>query len=183
MYVDVVTQAILQLKPLVDHAVASVFLRDPITKGSGLTPSATTAQLNPLRDSVTLAGLVAPVGGNQALSGEFVRVADAVAPTVGVPTTAAPFSFSYNARTDNFAAANAYYQCDRFFRMVRDLGFPLASYFDGTTFPVQVDHRGFGGNVVNARCPGDATGDGIGTLEFALADLSDTGNPLSIAAN
>jgi hypothetical protein len=183
MYVDVATQAILQLKPLVDHAVANVFLRDPITKGSGLTPSATNVQLNLLRDSVTLPGLVAPVGGSQALSGEFVRVADAVAPAVGVPTTAAPFNFSYNARTDNFAAANAYYQCDRFFRMVRDLGFPLASYFDGTTFPVQVDHRGFGGNVVNARCPGDGTGDGIGTLEFALADLSDTGNPLGIAAD
>ena len=51
LYLDVASRAILQLKPLVDHASAAVFLRDPITKGSGLAPSATTLQLNPLRDA------------------------------------------------------------------------------------------------------------------------------------
>ena len=51
-YIDVETMGILQLKPLVDHVTAGVFLRDPITKGSGLAPSATNVQLNPLRDSV-----------------------------------------------------------------------------------------------------------------------------------
>jgi zinc metalloprotease ZmpB len=183
MYIDVITRGVLQLKPLVDHAVADVFLRDPITKGSGLTPAATSAQLNPLRDPVTLAGLVAPVAGTQALAGDLVRVVDAVAPAVPVPTAGAPYNFIYDSRTDNFAAANAYFQCDRFFRLVRDLGFALPAYFDGTSFPVQVDHRGFGGLAINARCPGDATGDGIGTLEFALADLSDTSHPLGIAAD
>jgi zinc metalloprotease ZmpB len=183
MYVDVATLAILQLKPLVDHVSAGVFLQDPITKGSGMTPAATTAQLNPLRDSVSLAGLVPPVSGTQALTGNYVSVVDAVAPTVPVPTTTMPFSFGYDARTNNFAAANAYYHCDRFFRLVNDIGFPVPAYFDGTSFPVSVDHRGFSGNTINARCPGNATGNGIGTLEFALADLSDTANPLGIAAD
>ena len=183
MYIDVATLAILKLEPLVDHANAAVFLRDPITKGSGLAPSATSVQLNPLRDSVTLPGLVAPSGGTQALSGEFVRVIDAVAPTVAVPTTGAPYNFSYDTRSNDFAAANTYFQCDRFFRMVRDLGFDVPSYFDGTSFPVSADHRGFGGNVINARCPGNAVGNGIGTVEFALADLTDTANPMGIAAD
>jgi hypothetical protein len=167
----------------VDHATANVFLRDPITKGSAATPASGNAVLNPLRDMVTLPGLSAPSGGTQALTGEFVTVVDAVSPAVGVPSEGMPFNFLYEVRTNNFAAANAYYQCDRFFRMVRDLGFDIPTYFDGTVFPVQVDHRGFGGNVINARCPGDAQGDGIGTLEFALADLSDVANPVGIATD
>ncbi|HKP56512.1 MAG TPA: hypothetical protein VJV78_07330, partial [Polyangiales bacterium] len=40
MYVDASTLAILKLRALVDHATASVFLRDPITKGSGVLASA-----------------------------------------------------------------------------------------------------------------------------------------------
>jgi len=182
-YMDITTNAILQLKPLVDHVTAAVFLRDPITKGSGLAASSTSALLNPLRDSVGLSGLVAPVAGTQALTGEFVTVVDDVAPAVAVPTTASPFNFTYDARTNDFAAANTYFQCDRFFRTVRDIGFAIPTYFDGTTFPVHADHRGFGGNVINARCPGNGTGNGIGTLEFALADLGDTANPISIAAD
>src|SRR4051794_540107 len=184
-YIDVTTMAILALRPLVDHATAGVFLRDPITKGSGIPPSGTNAQLNPLRDSISLSGLVAPSGGSQHLTGEFVTVVDAVLPTVPVPSPGSPYSFTYNARTNDFAAANAYFQVDRFFRMVRDLGLDVASYFDGTTFPVQADHRGFGGSglTINARCPGNAIGNGIGTVEFALADLTDTANPRGIAAD
>lgn len=182
-YIDITTNAVLQLKPLTDHATASVFVSDPITKGSGVAPSATNAQLNTLRDPVTLPGLVPPSSGAQSLAGEFVMLVDDVLPTVAVPTTNSPFDFTYDARTNNFAAANAYFHCDRFFRMVRDLGFDVATYFDGTTFPVRVDHRGFNGNFVNARCPGNATGNGIGTIEFALADLSDTANPLGISAD
>jgi len=182
-YIELETNAILQLKPLVDHVAGTVFLRDPITKGTGLAPNATNAQLNPLRDPVTLVGLNPAQAGTQALIGEFINVVDAVSPASPVPTTTAPYNFSFDVRTDNFGATNTYYQCDRFFRMVRDIGFPIATYFDGTTFPVRADHRGFGGNTVNARCPGNAFGNGIGTLEFALADLTDTGNPMSIAAD
>ncbi|HKP55162.1 MAG TPA: hypothetical protein VJV78_00500, partial [Polyangiales bacterium] len=145
--------------------------------------SATSAELNALRDPVSLHGLSAPVGGTQSLVGEFVTVVDSTLPSIAVPTTAMPYVFGYDARSDNFAAANTYFQCDRFFRMVRDLGFTIATYFDGTAFPVAADHRGFGGNTINARCPGNAVGNGIGTLEFALADLSDVANPIGIAAD
>ncbi|NUP10127.1 MAG: hypothetical protein HOW73_29100 [Polyangiaceae bacterium] len=184
-YVDIASGAVLQLRPLVDHAMGTVFLRDPITKGSGQPSSASNLLLNPLRDSVALQGLTAPVSGSQALTGEFVTVVDAVLPTVPVPATTSPFNFSFDARTNDFAATNTYFQCDRFFRLVRDLGFNVATYFNGTTFPVRADHRGFGGSgtTINARCPGNGTGVGIGTLEFALADLSDTANPMSIAAD
>ncbi len=44
--------------------------------------------------------------------------------------------FVYGSRTNNFAAVNAYYHVDRFFELVEDLGFPLPSYFGGTTFPM-----------------------------------------------
>jgi hypothetical protein len=111
-----------------------------------------------------------------------VRLFDNLPPLVVAPTTITPFNFGYVSRTNNFAAANAYYHCNRFFRMVSDLGFNIASYFNGTAFPVPVDHRGLG-NVINANCPGDATGDGIGQVNFALADTGDLANPISIAAD
>ena len=183
MYVDVATLGVLQLVALVDHAFASVFLRDPITKGTGVAPSAGSAQLNPLRDGVTLQGLLPPSGGTQSLRGEYVQIVDAVLPSIPPPVEPEPFAFGFDARTDDFAAANAYFQCDRFFRLVDALGFELAEYFDGTAFPVLADHRGFGANTINARCPGNTLGNGIGTLEFALADLTDTEHPLGIAAD
>ena len=64
-------------------------------------------------------------------------------------------------RTDDFAAVNAYYHCDRFFRTVRDIGFNIPSYFDGTSFPVPVDHHALG-NVINAQCRGNTLSNGIG---------------------
>ena len=65
---------------------------------------------------------------------------------------------TYVSRTDDFAAVNAYYHCDRFFRMVQDTGFNIASYFNGTSFPVPVDHHALG-NVINAQCRGKSRGD------------------------
>ena len=52
-------------------------------------------------------------------------------------------------RTDNFAAVNAYYHADRFFRLAREMGFDLNVYFGGTLFPTAVDHRGTLYNHVN----------------------------------
>jgi hypothetical protein len=116
------------------------------------------------------------------LTGSFVFLTDKTAPSPVLPTKPNPFNFAYVSRTDDFAAVNAYYHCDRFFRLVRDLGFNIPTYFDGTAFPVPVDHRGLG-NAVNAQCPGDNLGDGIGFVQFALADGTNTGNPMSIAAD
>jgi hypothetical protein len=54
--------------------------------------------------------------------------------------------------------------------MVGEMGFPTTgpgAYFDGTTFPVPVDHRGFC-DCVNACAPGNALGDGSGGFHFGL---------------
>jgi hypothetical protein len=183
-FIDVESGAVLYLRALIDGATALVFDRDPITKTGNVAnlPNAAAAVLNLQRDNVTLTNLAAPVGGTQALRGTYVRLFDNLAPVVAAPTRIAPFDFAYVSRTNDFAAANAYYHCNRFFQMVSDLGFNIATYFNGTTFPVPVDHRGLG-NVVNANCPGDALGDGIGQVNFALADTGDVANPISIGAD
>jgi hypothetical protein len=186
--VEVETNAVLYLRALTSNVNGLVFTADPVTVSGNAanSPAATAATLNPLRTSVALPGLTAPApGANQALTGGFVQISDFELATAAPPTEAPGTDFSYGTRTNNFAAVNAYYLCDRFFRLVEDLGFPLSTYFDGTTFPVPVDHRGrFGtlnGIERNASCSGD--GDGIANVDFELADLTDTANPMGIAAD
>ena len=186
--VDVVTSNVLYLRALVDNVDGLVFTADPFTQGSAAAdPSSNNATLNPLRTSVVLPGLDAPVAGIQSLSGEFVAITDNETPDIDPPTEATGNDFDYNARTDNFAAVNCYYHCDAFFRLVEDMGFPVRTYFDGTTFPVTIDHRGrflsSDGIEINASCGGNSVGNGIGEPDFELADLSDTNNPLGIAAD
>ncbi|HEX7979681.1 MAG TPA: hypothetical protein VF461_13825 [Gemmatimonadaceae bacterium] len=182
-FVEPDSLAVLYLRALVDGLVtALVFDRDPITKTGLLTtvPSASNVVLDPLRDSVALVDL--SLSPTQKLIGTFVQLADVSAPSTTFPVTTSPFNFAYDARTDNFAAVNAYYHCDRFFRLVRDLGFTISSYFDGTSFPVRVDPHALG-NVVNAQCQGNALGNGIGPVVFSLADTTNTANPIGIAAD
>ncbi|HEX7758878.1 MAG TPA: hypothetical protein VF459_05225 [Caulobacteraceae bacterium] len=176
--------AVLYLRALVDGVTGLVFDRDPITKTGNLAdlPNAAGAVLDALRDNVALADLVPPVSGHQALTGSFVQLFDVSAPTVASPTTVLPFNFAFASRTNDFAATNAYYHCDRFFRFVRDQGFNIPTYFDGTAFPVHVDHRALG-NVINAQCQGNALSNGIGAVVFALADTGDTTNPIGISAD
>ena len=85
-----------------------------------------------------------PAGARSQSSSDrgFVQISDFELATVAPPTEPAGTDFNYDSRTNDFAAVNAYYHCDRFFRLVEELGFPIRSYFDGTTFPVPVDHRG-----------------------------------------
>ncbi|MCX6877961.1 MAG: hypothetical protein NTW21_29720 [Verrucomicrobia bacterium] len=188
MLVEVETNVVLYLRVLTSNVNGLVFVADPITAtgDAANSPAATAATLNPLRSSVTLLGLTAPApGSNQALTGSFVQVSDFELATAASPTEAPGTDFNYATRTNNFAAVNAYYLCDRFFRLVEDLGFPISTYFDGTTFPVPVDHRGrfqtTDGIERNASCSGD--GDGIANVDFELADLTDTANPMGIAAD
>lgn len=183
-FVEVETGTILLLRALVDGATALVFERDPITKtGSNANlPSATAAILDLQRDSVILANLDPPTSGVQSLSGAYVQLAEMTAPVVAAPTEVTPFNFLYGSRTNNFAAANAYHNCDRFFRMVNDLGFNVPGYFSGTAFPIPVDHRGDGNNV-NAQCYGNSFNNGIGFIQYALANTVDLVNPISIAAD
>jgi len=184
--IDVTTGAVLHLLAFVDDVKALVFEEDPITTApSGPLPSAASALLNPKRAKVSLLDLNPPSGGTQALQGSIVKVGDVELPTVVPPTEPTGVDFDFDARTNDFAAANAYYHCDRFFRLVKSMGFNLASYFGPTPFPSAVDHRGFGGtgNVINAHCLGLPGGTGISLTAFALADLGDLVHPIGIACD
>ena len=185
MLVDVETDTILYLRALTSGVSGSVFIHDPITSTgtSTNTPDQGNAVLNPHRDSVVLENLDPPSGGTQSLQGSLVSLVNIESPNESPPTQPAGNDFDYDARTNEFAAVNAYYHNDRFFRLVADLGFTLtgaSGYFDGTSFPVEVDHRGLG-NAVNAHCIGD--GDGIDHTCYALADAGDTANPIGIATD
>lgn len=185
MLVEVETNTILYLRALTSGVSGQVFTYDPITRTgtASNTPNQGNAVLNPLRDNVLLANLNGPVAGTQFLSGTWAALAETSAPVIAAPTRPAGLNFDYNVRTNEFAAVNAYYHVDRFFQLVAGLGFPLAGvggYFDGTAFPVEVDHRGLG-NAINAQCIGD--GDGIDFTQYALADATDTANPIGIATD
>ncbi|MGM0668350.1 MAG: hypothetical protein ACQET1_01450, partial [Gemmatimonadota bacterium] len=159
-----------------------VFHDDPISASGNAAndPSSNSATLNPFRDDVVLPNLDAPVGGTQSLSGGWVALSDEESPTVEGPTEPTGTDFDYDARTNDFAGVNAYYHANRFFDLVEDLGFTISTYFGGTTFPVPVDHRGLG-TAINAHCVG--TGSGIDHLCYALADTSNTTNPIGIATD
>ena len=182
------TLLVLYLRAFVDDVNGQVFLIDPITTNGGPAPSAASVALNPVRTSVTLPGLTASTP--QALVGSIVKLSDAELPAVAAPTLPVASDFNFDARTNQFAAVNAYYHCDRFFRLMQDLGFTLSGFFgSGTAFPSVVDHRGLGsataasGNVVNAHCVGTSGGLGIKQTTFALADTADTAHPIGIACD
>lgn len=198
--IEPMTGAVLRLRALVAHVDAQVFAIDPVSASGDAThsPSASEATLNADRTTVTLLGLAAPSGGNQALSGEFVTVSDAYVPNITPPDEPVGTNFAYDSRTNEFAAASAYHHCDYCFRLVDGMGFNGggSAYFDGTAFPVPVDHRGsadfdgiFGGptdnngDQVNAQSLGNTTSDGQGLLNFFLADTTNTAEPLGIAAD
>ena len=186
---EVETNAVLWLRALIAGVNGLVFTYDPITSTGVLTNTADqpNATLDPLRDDVTLEDLDGPVAGTQSLAGTNVVVSDDDAPAVAPPTEATGTDFDYQARTDDFAAVNAYYHANTFFAVVEDLGFDRGAYFDGTSFPVHVDHRASisdaGGLEINAFCAGDAQGDGIGLVGYCLSHLADTTNPLGRAVD
>jgi zinc metalloprotease ZmpB len=186
--IDVTTGAVLHLQAFVDNVNGLVFVADPIsTAPSGPPPSATNAALNAKRTSVVLQGLNAPVNNVQALRGSLATVSDVELPTIAPPTEPSGTDFDFDARTNNFAAVNAYNNVDRFFRLVQGMGFSLASYFGVTPFPSVTDHRGaintVDGIEINAHCLGTAGGAGILQTTFALADLGDTAHPMGIACD
>jgi hypothetical protein len=187
--IEVETLSVLLLTPFVDSITGMVFQSDPVTIAGGPMPNASSPVLNPVRSTVALAGLVPPVNGAQALSGENVVLAEIETPVVAAPQINIGMSFDFDARTNDFAAVNAYYNCDRFYRVLEDLGFNRTSYLPGTTFPSPVDHRGHiadthpQGDEINAHCVGTAGGTGIAYTSFALADLGDLVNPLGLACD
>lgn len=173
MYVEPETGSILHFAFLYAHVDGLVYERDPITEaGSGPTPSSSPSVLNGFRDSVTLPGLTS--SSPQELEGEYVKVEDVEDPTVAPPTSTG--DFDYSVPSDDFSAVGAYYHSDAAFRMVEDFGFTMSDYFDGTSFPVPVDHRGMAsskcenGNCVNASAPGASSGAGSDGFRYALAE-------------
>ncbi len=153
--IDITTDDILYLRAMSSNVSGFIFNSDPLTM-SGNPANSTTAtdiQLNPLRTFVTLQGLVAPVLGVQSLKGNFVEVKEIELPVITPPTQPVGVHFNYNVRTNEFSAVNAYYNNDRFFRLVTGMGFP-STYWGTTVFPLPVDHRGLG-NIVNAHCIGN----------------------------
>jgi len=89
-------------------------------------------------------------------------------------------NFIYDADTDNFSAVNAYHHVDQSIRLVVDYGFPLSTIFDGTTFPVKVDHRDASKGEVQALGYGNATHTGSDGFGFNLAK---SGCPVGIATD
>ena len=178
--IEVETNSVLYLRAMTSQLTGLVFNSDPytMTGSTAYAPTATDAVLNAIRSPVTLQGLNAPVGGIQKLEGNFVKITEIKTPVLTAPTQPTGVNFNYNVRTNEFAAVNAYYHNDRFFRFVTSLGFP-STYWGTTVFPVPIDHRGLG-NAVNAHCVGNGS-KGIGHACYALADGTAGATPIGIA--
>jgi zinc metalloprotease ZmpB len=174
-FVEPESRAVLYLRALTSSATCAVFETDPIAKtGVVMTAASPLATLHTARTAgLNMQNLNPPSGGSQALSGTRTNVQDIFAPNTPPPATAAPFNFEYAADQPDFAASNAYYHTDSMYRLVEGMGFNLASYFNGTTFPVPVDHAGMG-NSVNAQAPGNAAGNGIGRFLYGLVQSGQT---------
>jgi len=178
--VDVETNAVLFVRALSSGVMGNVFSYDPVTSTGVATNTAdrSNAILNPNRTLVELPGL-ATVNGMLSLEGPFAKVVNLTSPDFRPPMRPVGSNFDiWEVRTNEFAAVNAYYHVDRFFRLVEDLGFEVKGpngYFKHTDFPVEVDHRAFrapwpDGNIVNSALVGH--GNGIDSIYFALADFS-----------
>lgn len=181
--VEVETEAVLYLRPLAAGVNGMVFRVDPITASGDATksPDQGDAILNPFRSTVVLPNLNAPVNGVQSLIGPRTAISEEETPVVNGPQLPAGNNFDFNVRTNDFAAVNAYYHTERFFQVVESLGFPIASYFNGTSFPVEIDHRGMG-TAINAHCVGNGTG-GIDHCCYALNDTTNLANPIGRACD
>jgi len=168
-FLDPQSGQVLYLRALVSCAAnGHIFHTDPVTQtGISHTAATSPALLDPLRHQVPLLGLnpLPFPSAPQVLSGTLVALREVNAPSTPMPTRLEPFNFNYSCPTADFAAVNAYYHCDAFYRFIEGLGFNLADYFDGTTFPVPVDPHALN-NAVNAQARGNASGNGMGAFVF-----------------
>jgi zinc metalloprotease ZmpB len=181
--VELETGAILYAEPMTLGVDGLVFRQDPMVATGDLTITANQANaaLNPHRSSQVLNNLDAPVSGTQNLRGTYVRIQNVEDPNIASPTRPGGSNFDYQVRTNEFAAVNAYYHQTELFRVIESLGFPIGSYFDGTTFPIPVDHRGLGTSI-NAHWVPNGVG-GTAHMCYGLGDDTDTTNPLGRAVD
>ncbi len=176
------TGAVIYLRAFVQATDGMVYLNDPIrlSGDATLTPCSPASELDPLRTNVELLGLTAPeAGSQQALTGEYITIAETNVPIIASPTEDVGDDFDYSATTDNFSAVNAYYHLDSLFRMVEDFGFLVSTYFAGSTFPIQVDHRGENGGRNAHHYGNDA---GASTTKFTFG-LLNTGCPVGYSTD
>ncbi len=176
------TGSVIYLRAFVQATDGKVYLNDPIrlSGDATLTPCSAAADLDPLRTDVELLGLIVPAAGSQqALTGEYITIAETNAPIIASPTEDVGDDFDYSATTDNFSAVNAYYHLDSLFRMVEGFGFPVSTYFAGSTFPIQVDHRGENGGRNAHHYGNDA---GASTYRFTFG-LLNTGCPVGYSTD
>jgi hypothetical protein len=200
-----------------------VFPTDPITatgydlfdrpprRDRTLRPSRPTSELNTVRKSVRLYRLDPPSGTprRQKLRGSNVVVVEPGEVAIGSvhiqpPTRPPGADFDYDARTNDFAAVNAYYHLDSMLHRLELFGMPFATYAPAFSPKIDAIHRaairpgpGGDGRCINAQVrirPGVVDGTGgsgvdptLHKLEFrfALADLPPTpeSNPLGIACD
>jgi len=149
------------------NGVGMVFPVDPITATAdfNLRPNAPDALLNPQRQLKPLANLNAPMlGALWSLRGTNVQIDGGQPPPypcggIGYqpPTANAP-NFAFNARTNEFAAVNAYYHCETMFQMLDDFGLSFTGFPANYQLPARVIHRasiqpgsGSDGNTINAQ--------------------------------
>lgn len=185
--VELETGSILYIECMTCGVNGLVFRRDPMVKTGNLTITAddSLADLNLQRDDELLTNLDAAVMGNQHLRGTFVDIEELTDshadPDIDPPIEPAGTDFDYDSRTNNFGAVNAYYHQTELFKTIESLGFPIATYFDGTTFPIPVDHRALG-TVINAHWSPNGTG-GTAHMCYALCDTTNTAEPLCRAVD
>jgi hypothetical protein len=179
--IEAESHAVLYLEEFASGANGKVFLADPMTTHGGPLPTtdATNEKLNPLRVWRDLPNLIE--SDPQELIGRNVKIVDINGPVRASPSRRKGDDFEFDVRTDNFAAVNAYYNCDRFFTFVESLGFERDNYFPWTEFPIAVDHRGApsrgGATSTNAQTRGNSRPGPAGTeimmgiqyVVFALA--------------
>jgi hypothetical protein len=193
LFIDPRGPEVVFLQALTSCAKGKVFAIDPAsaTGGQTLPPSASSALLDTQAISVNLQRLAPPVNGSQALSGEHVGLEPD--PILGIqpPRRQSPFEFDALSRTNDFAAVNAYHQCDSIIQLLIEFGFTKDSYFADQDFPIKVSHRAVIGNVgcaqgrcVNAQVVQDASGSHrVERIKFALADTSNQNAPLGAACD
>lgn len=188
-FIEINTGSILYLEVFCSCATGDVMKEDPMTQGAVLLPNfnvdiATNTLLAPYASNEILNNLD-PVdsSGFQHLRGQYARVLDPnldatdpmftvpwpgndLQPHTTPPSVTSPYNFSYNVRTEEFAAVNAYYHIDRFLDFIVSLGIQLkptvqnpTAILPNTNLPIRVDHRAFatGGSGLGASCIGNIT--------------------------
>jgi zinc metalloprotease ZmpB len=185
--VEVESGSVLYLECLTQGVNGMVFKRDPMVATGDLTITSDDSEaiLSAHDFDEPLNALDPASGGTQSLIGDFVVIQNEENPAIAPPTRPAGSDFdSFPVRSNDFAAVNAYYHMTELFRTIEDLGFVIADYFDGTTFPIPVDHRGMDtlGNTVNAHWAPNGS-DGTDHMCFALCDITNIAQPLGRAVD